>query len=372
MFVAKYDANGNCIWAKQANGNPYAHGEALSLNSNGEVFITGGFRGSAFGNLNSIYNNNWGFYSEDIFVAKYDSNGNLLWAKQAGGLKMDEGRTITTDEDGNCYVAGNIESLALFGENADTVNVNGGYSGFFLAKYDNNGYLQWVTYNTSTSNTASFIGGVEMDSRKNIYITGSFIGSMTIGDTIITITNGSGLVMKFDQNGKFKWVVQSVKNQTYAASCSSNIALDNENNCYITGSFHGSFLFGNINLITNPTSNGMGDIFIAKIKDNELETTSIKELSTSNNILNVYPNPTPGLFQISFNSEGINSAVINIIDAKGQTVYHKVFQQIQPNFTKTGSAALTTSIDLSKEAKGIYFIEIIADDKKIVKKIALE
>lgn len=91
-------------WAKKAGGNSEDFGYGISTDANGNAYVTGQFSGTAtFGTIQLVS------YGEgDIFVAKYDANGNYIWAKKAGGNSGDIGIDISTDANGNSYVTGHL------------------------------------------------------------------------------------------------------------------------------------------------------------------------------------------------------------------------------------------------------------------------
>src|SRR5207247_1001404 len=82
IFLAKYDAAGNFLWVRQAGGTGDDRGNGVAVDAGGNVSITGQFIGTAaFGGGNLIASGN----GPDIFVSRYSSSGNLLWARRAGG-----------------------------------------------------------------------------------------------------------------------------------------------------------------------------------------------------------------------------------------------------------------------------------------------
>src|SRR5439155_11202445 len=101
--VAKYGSAGNLLWARQSGFYYSDTARAVAVDSNGNIFVAGNFSGSSsFGptNLNSVAG------SEDIFVAKYDPDGTLVWAIQAGGSGSDYAYSVAVDPSGNIYVGG--------------------------------------------------------------------------------------------------------------------------------------------------------------------------------------------------------------------------------------------------------------------------
>jgi FlgD Ig-like domain/Beta-propeller repeat len=141
IFVAKMDANGNWLWATKAGGSSSDKGFGIAIDDTGNSFVTGMFCGPAtFGSYSvTSYGNN------DIFVAKMDTNGNWLWATKAGGNSWDCGRGIAIDDTGNSFVTGMFCGPAIFGSYSLTTNGNNYYSDIFIAKMDTNGNWLWAT-----------------------------------------------------------------------------------------------------------------------------------------------------------------------------------------------------------------------------------
>jgi hypothetical protein len=95
------------VWAKSA-GN--AKGHSIAVDAKGNVYVTGYFESDSL-TLGSITLRRAG--GKDIFVVKYDPNGQVLWAKSAGGMNDDYGASIAVDASGNVYVTGYFESDTL-------------------------------------------------------------------------------------------------------------------------------------------------------------------------------------------------------------------------------------------------------------------
>ena len=103
-------------WAKQAGGSDFDDGQGIAVDSSGNSYVTGRFIGSATfgtGEVNETILTSAG--GSDIFVAKYNSSGALIWAKQAGGSEGESGRDIAVDGSGNSYVTGTYNGTATFG-----------------------------------------------------------------------------------------------------------------------------------------------------------------------------------------------------------------------------------------------------------------
>ena len=110
MYIAKYDAGGNVLWAKSAGGTDSNGGYSIATDANGNIFVTGEFRNSSI-TFGTTTLTNAGYY--DIFIVKYDVGGNVLWAKSTGGTDWDEGRSVASDANGNILVTGIFVSPSI-------------------------------------------------------------------------------------------------------------------------------------------------------------------------------------------------------------------------------------------------------------------
>ena len=99
------------LWARSA-GNNCASGNAVVTDASGNVYVTGSYSCSTitFGTtvLNNVFTS-----GSDLFIVKYDSLGNIIWAKSAGGHGNDVSQAITTDASGNVYITGLFYSRIL-------------------------------------------------------------------------------------------------------------------------------------------------------------------------------------------------------------------------------------------------------------------
>jgi uncharacterized protein (TIGR03437 family) len=137
IFVAKYDVSGNLLWAKRAGGTDFDLGSGLAVDTAGNSYVTGIFFASATfgpGEINETTLTSAG--DRDIFVAKYDASGDLLWAKRAGGTGVDLGSGLAVDTAGNSYVTGGFGRAATFGpgETNETALTSAGDPDIFVVK----------------------------------------------------------------------------------------------------------------------------------------------------------------------------------------------------------------------------------------------
>jgi hypothetical protein len=248
IFVAKYDSEGNALWASQAGGSGFDdYGLAIAADSAGNCYVTGAFSGQAtFGD--NIFNNLGG---SDIFVAKYDTDGNLLWAKQAGGVSLNSGRGIAVDAAGNCYVTGVFQGTGPFGNTNLTAHSLVDYD-VFVAKFDPMGELVWVQQAGGNLDDVGY--GIAVDAAGNSSVTGYFKSpTATFGS--VTLTNNAGtnspdiFVARYNSDGQLLWAKRAGGadfDSGYA------VAVDPAGNSFVSGVFSGTAAFGAFALTNNP------------------------------------------------------------------------------------------------------------------------
>jgi hypothetical protein len=86
--------------------------------------------------------------------------------------------------------------------------------------------------------------------------------------------------------------------------------------------------------------------------------------SSIENSLSIVPNPTEQEFMIRYTSDKPGSMQVVLHNTLGEIIYHEQIQKFSGEYTK--------KIDLSKQAKGIYFLEIVTDGEHLSKKIIRE
>ena len=254
IFVTKLDSSGKVKWAKNfgSDSNGLDSGEGITVDKLGNIYIAGRFEGTAtFGEQNSLTSN--GF--EDGFVTKLNENGEVVWAKKFGGEDSDIVNAVTVDELGNTYVTGRFAGTVNF--DANNSLTSNGQDDIFVSKLKDSGDVEWLHSFGATSNDEGY--DIAVDKAGNTYITGSFQGSTTFGDTTLE-SNGArdGFVAKLDVMGNVKWAKKFGGQSTDKGF---GITLDESENIYLTGSFQNEISFGGTTL----TSVGDKDTFIAKL-----------------------------------------------------------------------------------------------------------
>jgi hypothetical protein len=159
IFLTKYDTNGDQQWVRQLGTDAYERGYGVSVDSNGNAYVTG----DSYGDLDG----NTPLGNQDMFLVKYDTNGDKQWTKLIGTDKRDVGYGVSIDDYDNVYVAGHSYSDPY--NNADVL----------LVKYDENGIEQWTKKFGSES--GDFCWDVAVEGDGTAYVTGPTGGSFEEG-----------------------------------------------------------------------------------------------------------------------------------------------------------------------------------------------
>jgi|GEM_PF-2166043 hypothetical protein len=240
-------------WSKGAGGRYTDSGKCIATDSQGNTFVAGTFAGTITLGTTTLTCNSTTF--TDIFIAKMDSNGSLLWAVKAGGSYLDTVNSMATDRQGDCIITGTFQTSANFG--STTLISSGGALDVFVAKLSATGTWMWSQKTTGSAVISGF--GLATDINSNIYVCGNFKGNSNFGPyTIISNTSSYDLfVAKMSAGGEWLWAKQTGGSGDDTAF---GIASDDSGNCYVTGNFRNSVNFGSTLL------NASGfDIFIGKM-----------------------------------------------------------------------------------------------------------
>jgi hypothetical protein len=260
IFVAKYSSSGVLQWAQRAGGSPpnLNFGRGAGVDTNGNVYVTGGVSGPAdFGSFNLPASS-----SQVFFLAKYNNGGTVQWVQQGVGGQGVYGTELAVDGAGNSYAlasANNGDTVAFGSINVPTPNdFDENYDvSMILVKYDNTGTVQWATVMGGYGETLA--SKVAVDAAGNVYVSGKFDGNITIGTSNLVLSTGSldnSFIAKFNNSGALTWVQQLEG----ANVGNAEVAVDQAENVYVTGSFKTNLNCGSITL----TNAGSSDAFIAK------------------------------------------------------------------------------------------------------------
>ena len=281
-FVAKYDSGGNLLWARGGNTNSPKNANNLEtgqngidriiFDANGNPYIAGFVSGTRFFG-DTITNQG----QSDIMLAKLNpADGAIDWKQIIGGTTDDNAPDLESDASGNLYVIGSFDSSSItFPTVPPTTFTNPDGAGSFedstntfIAKFDADGDNLWV----EVLDNSETVGGsqIAVSGAGEVFLTGYFFDSVTLGAFTLTETEGSGededalggYVAKMDANGDFVWAKQF-------GGIGVALALDGSGRIYIAGTFWGGGAFGlDAPNAETPASFGGNDLFVARYDSN--------------------------------------------------------------------------------------------------------
>ncbi len=276
-FLAKYDKDGHFLWAKNMGGAGYDYSNGVAVDGSDNVYVTGYMGILVSDSVNFNPNGSGGMVKlvggSDVFLAKYDKDGNYLWAKGMGGSGDDTGVDVAVDDSNNVYVAGHFASgKADFNIGGSSVVLtNAGKQDVFLAKYDKDGSYLWAKNMGGSSD--DYCSGIAIDGSGNLYMTGYFKSATANfnpagsgGGTLTNAGKTNVFLAKYDATGNYLWAENMGGSSN---DYGQNLAVDGRGNVHITGYFTSD------TAEFDPKSSGgtlirvgSGDIFSAKYDSN--------------------------------------------------------------------------------------------------------
>jgi len=201
IFIARYSPDGSLIWVvRVASTYDYNFWDDLGLTtlSDNSIVLTGYFKESTVFDEGGPHETILSSAGEhDLFVARYDSDGQLVWAKRAGGMGEDRSYSVTALSDDSAVITGSFGPSATFGQgglNQTTLISGTNEADIFIARYFPNGELAWARRAGSPNWDCSY--GITSFYDDTIAITGTAQDDVTFGlnepnETRLT-TNGLG------------------------------------------------------------------------------------------------------------------------------------------------------------------------------------
>jgi hypothetical protein len=309
MLLMKLNKTGNKLWRTtftEATSAGFNTGHSVQQTADNGYIITGT---SQINYYDSTRN-------KDVFIVKTDSLGNEKWRRFFGGSKDDAGYFVQQDLDKNYLISGRTDSY-----------VSGFGTDMYLIKLDTNGDSLWTkTY-----------GGNFMETSSGLWTTTD--GGYILTGSSNTFSNGDfdGYVVKTNNNGDTLWTkhyggtgvdylssVQQTSDNGYIFAGLTSILGSGDNNMYIL------------------KTDSLGEV---------LGPNGVTKKSSSSLNIEVYPNPSSGIFNIKSPTDKTTVTIINLL---GQTIYSESFN------------SGTIQIDLSQHPKGAYFYQVMNSDSGLM------
>lgn len=214
IILIKLSSAGNVLWQRGLSGGGADVGYSIAVDSANNVYLTG-------------YTTSQGSGGADIFIAKYNTSGALLWQRSVGGTNNDYGYGAATDNLGNLYIVGDSSSQGI------------GMSDIVLIKYDSSGNSLWQRTIGGVAAESGY--SVTCDGSNNVYITGQ------------TQSQGAGwndiILLKYNSSGTMMWQRALGDTSGVINDRGNGVCVDKYNNVFLIGQ----------------TGQSMTDIVVAKM-----------------------------------------------------------------------------------------------------------
>jgi hypothetical protein len=265
IFLSKFDSSGIWQWTQTWGGEDYEMVYSVALDQSENVYVTGHFRGAVeFNPDGGGIQTSLGIY--DVFLSKFDSDGNWQWSKTWGGEDDDIGLSVVCDQSDNVYITGQFSKTVDFNpEGGGTETTYALYSNdVFLSKFDSSGNWQWVkTWGGPRQDNGN---SITCDQSGNLYVTGFFRNTAEFnpdgGDPHTSLGNTEVFLSKFDSTGLWQWA------KTWGGTSFDeglSVACDQSGDIYVTGRFGNTVEF-NPDGGGSETTNGAHDAYLSKFE----------------------------------------------------------------------------------------------------------
>lgn len=261
VLVAKLDGSGRALWAVGAGGPAKDVASGLAVDGWGNSSVTGEYRQRAqFGSTILPAST-----AQQVFVARYNPTGALVWARNSGGGEAAAGFGVAADGAGNTWTVGEFFPLApLAMRNSDA----------FVMRSDPEGKVVW--YRTWGGAAADSAHAVALDTLGNCSVTGYFNGTAKFGNVLLQSRGDRDVfVFKCDLGGHVVWARRAGGGST---DVGSPIAVDGAGSCFVGGYFIGGADFGPIQL----DGGGSADAFVMKLTTDGQPLWAIQAGGTAN------------------------------------------------------------------------------------------
>ena len=352
IFLVKFEAGGNVAWARTAAGSNNDEAYSVTTGSSGDVYITGFFRSLTIGFGNKLLLNT--SPAREMFVAKFSFDGDVIWAKKAGGDLNDLAYSIRMLPGDNLMVSGSFRSDSIIFGNTVLKNTQTGALDFFLTRYDTSGQAIAAVGGGGIFDDHAFC--TTGDISNSHFLAGGYLSPEMVLSNGPLINHGDStydmFILKYDPAGNILWSESIGGSEDDYINWLSPLT---NNSIYIVGYFSSpSVTFGKTTLLNK----GGGDLFIAKL---ETSSVAVRDIVQDQNRLWVYPNPAHESFTVEL-KDSESQSIIGVYNTMGDSFYERNF---------TGKQELNIGSDLNV-GTGLYFISITNKNQQFIKKLIIQ
>ena len=323
VYMIRTDASGNEVWARAIGGNGADMGQSAVQTEEGELIVAGS-------------TSNYG--DTDVYLIKLTASGTTIWTKSFGGINADMANSVDITSDGGYIIAGETQSFGT------------GSSDAYLIKTGSGGSTEWTkTYGATGADAAMF----STQTAGGAYVTiGTYQHEDASEGFYLVRTNDLG---NTECNESTTATIITTVTSTLTTVTSTVLAGQSPvSGTIASGMDANTIIIADIHCSSEPEENPMttGDGFSTSL-DMVQEYTAVAKSAindTESIAVNVYPNPSAGVFYFSGLSNGGN---IKIYTVAGVLIFE---QNVSDAVEK---------VDLTGQAKGFYFYRVTSTDGKV-------
>jgi hypothetical protein len=357
-YFKKLDAStGNEIWSVTADETLFWYGSTQVIPTKDNGFLLNGrYRGDSaiFKGLTTqiILPSASGW--NETFLVKYSSLGEVLWAKKVSDSENEWNEGVTVDGNNNIIFA--VETRGASTYDGVIFPVKGDRTLHLIKTNASGNYIRHRSFN-SGSYSHFWMHDLASDKNGNIYVSAKLDTTLIIGsDTVFYNSNHLNqinAIIKFDSNFNYLWsqYVSGYNNGGGQFAITDSIIYFGMNHDADV-SLHGS------NYYFPAPNNPQNASFIAAIKNGKGAVTSIPQFIIEE--VNVFPNPSSGIFTIQMENCRVGTR-ITVHDVLGSCLLERKCR-----------GETSQEINLSCQPRGIYFVELLSGDEKVVRKVVVQ
>ena len=367
-YILKLNENGEFIWAKSITSYDYVEGHTIKTDNKNNIYVSGLFETTTDFDPGTTTSELTPTGDYDAFLLKLDKDGNFKWAICPGGTanntNLDKKRPFEIDSNGNIILAFHFdETIDLDPKTGVTeLTPTGFWSDIFLQKLDSLGNLVWVQQIGGEEDEE--LGALYIDDQDNIYIGGSYEGTVDFDTSEGTLELSAGLsynqalfISKYNTDGEIQWGYStswSEDDGSWPFGQVFEITTNKEGRILATGQFWDTYNFNPEGLAVNLEA--PDDLYSGFILYLNNTVVLNEKYSIDNENIDLYPNPFSNEIRITGN-KNFHATQLSVFSVSGQCIY-------TAQFNENGYKINTENIP-----KGIYLVKINNEKSEIVKKM---
>ncbi len=372
VFISKLNVFGNFVFAKNIGGTGNDIGKSMARDALGNIYIIGSYAGTA------DFDPGVGIYTttavglEDIFISKFDDQGNFIWTKTMGGLNNDIGNSISVDASDNVYSTGEFNGLVDFDPNGGISNLNSfGGQDIFVHKLSQC-FVPAAPVNVTNVNNQTICDGKTTTLSATSNVTVNWYATPT---STLSLGSGTNYVTPALTVGSYSYYAE-------AASCTISLTrtiftITVNNNPTVTAVSNMSFICagqsatlsaaGADSYTWSTGGNSVSEIVSPSVTTNFTVSGSdvngcttavvvsqsvnacigIEEKEFIKTDVLIYPNPTSTIINIEFLAFNNDNVQMQIMNTLGEIVFDEIIAKSKSLF------------NISDLPSGIYFVKLM-------------